>query len=205
MDRQQQRKDYLQRVHQQRPLAPSSAGEPYYDFINLEPTERLEFEMLDYHNYKAIYEMFKGDETPFAVPEYKNLDALKKYVDNHLNYNRFSPKRGACDWLYKIKKTGEYIGLLNLYELNSETIADMHQHCVIGFATKPSARRKRFTIEAIGQLVDHAITHFQRRHIIAYTLRNNIASKKCLAKANFEEMDDNDHVNDKYCYFQYVV
>jgi len=78
---------------------------PPFTFANLPDTERLTYEMLDKLNYPEVYEMFKEDNNPFIIEEYKQLDKLERYVDSLLNYAKKSTKRGGCDWLVKHKQT----------------------------------------------------------------------------------------------------
>ena len=80
---------------------------PYFLFKNLESTDRLDFELLDDRNYINIYRMFKDDPNPFISEQYKDEEGLKEYMEYMLNYNKYSPKKGACDWLVKLKSTDQ--------------------------------------------------------------------------------------------------
>ena len=109
--------------------------EPYFAWGNLPPTERLEFELLSTANYRRIYELFQGDPNPFVLKDYKDLNDLEEYVSYQLSYSYYSPRRGGCNWLYKLKETPMYVGILNLYELSQETLADNHKKGMIGYST----------------------------------------------------------------------
>ncbi len=176
---------------------------PFYDFVNLEPTARLEFELLDDINYKEVFELFKEDDNPFVLEDYKNLEELDKYKNYILKDSRFSSKRGGCDWLVKLKQTNIYIGIINLYDMSRETFNDNHKKCMIGFNTNNAFRRKYYTSEAVQQLKKHIYEHFGRNKIIANVDKKNTASKKFLEKLGFKENTKAYYYSDLYDYFEF--
>lgn len=176
--------------------------EPYFPVENLSPTDRLSFELLDEQNYERVYDIFKEDPSPFVLSDYKDRDELAKYAKYMLQYNRYSPKHGACDWLVKLKATETHIGLLNVYELSRETFADNHKKCMIGFSTAAPFRRQYYTLEAVGHLIEYVHTVLGRNKIIANTQKDNEASKALLRKMNFQERTEHYYYKESYDYFE---
>ncbi len=178
---------------------------PQFEFDNLPDTERLSYEMLDEHNYLEVYQMFKEDDNPFVIEEYKQLEKLDRYVDALLNYAKTSAKRGGCDWLVKLRETGAYISLINIYDLNRETFNDNHKKCMIGFTTAKNYRQQYYTFESVKHLIHYAVNHFGMELIIADTDKQNEVSKKFLRKLGFVEATNKYYYADKYDFFEYTV
>jgi RimJ/RimL family protein N-acetyltransferase len=176
-------------------------AEPSYEYIDLPDTERLTFELVTEDNYTTIHQLFANDSNPFVINDYKDSNELEKYIDCQLNYNRYSRKYGACDWLIQLKETKQYIGILNLYSLSQETFNDIHKRCMIGFSMSEAFRRKYYTLEAVRQLIDHANQHYGRNKIVANTEKDNRASQSFLRKMGFEERTEDYYYKDKYDYF----
>ncbi|MEM1328799.1 MAG: GNAT family N-acetyltransferase [Bacteroidota bacterium] len=177
---------------------------PHFPFVNLPPTERLVFEMLTEDNMMVIYELFKDDENPFVEKYYKDEKLLKECMDIQLYQQRFSAKRGACDWLMKLKETQTYVGLLNLYNLSLEDFNDNHKKCMIGFSTSAAFRRKGYTQEAVLGLMEHIAVHYQRNIIRAYAKKDNLASKGLLQKIGFQNCNNEYDFTEQYDYFELV-
>ena len=131
------------------------------------------------------------------------MEELEKYKDYILKDSRFSSKRGACDWLVKLKETDTYIGIINLFDMSRETYNDTHKKCMIGFNTKASFRRKYYTYEAVQQLSKHIFEHFGRNKIIADVEKENTASKKLLEKLGFKENTAAYYYADDYDFFEF--
>lgn len=159
--------------------------------------------MLSESNYLEIYEMFKNDESEFVQKGYKDKTSLEEYLDYQLNYNRYSPKKCSCDWFYKLKDGGEYIGLLNMYELSRETFANNHKKCMIGFTTKKEFRRKYFTTEAVKSLIEHVFNAYDLEKVIANTNKTNEASKKLMEKIGFKDVTEDFYYAESYDFFEY--
>ena len=195
-DSKKKREDFFKFYREQHPT-------PYFEFENIKETERLEYEILSESNYHEIYEMFKNDKSKFVQAEYKNIDLLKEYLNYQLNYNRFSPKRGACDWLFKLKDGGDYVGLLNVYELSRETFANNHKKCMIGFTTRTEFRRKYYTTEAVRSLIEHVFRVYKLDTVIANTDKANKASKFLMEKIGFEEVTEKFYYAKEYDFFEF--
>ena len=194
-ERKQRREAFFEMFRKQHP-------KPYFNFTNIKPSKYLEYEVLNQSNYIEIYKMFKGDTNPYIMKEYQNLERLEEYTDYQVNYNRYSPKRGGCDWLFKLKESKEYIGLLNLYDMSLENFADNDKRCTIGFSTKKAYRRKGFTREAVTNLIHHIYQNFpEREKILAYTKKENEASKRFLEKLGFKTSKE-DYISERYDYFE---
>jgi len=179
-------------------------SKPYFAWNNLPPTERLDFELLSTSNYGRVLELFQEDTSSFVQEDYKTLAALEEYVDYQLNYAYYSPKRGGCDWLFKLKNNHQYIGILNLYELSKETFADNHKKCMIGYCTVEEQRRKGYTKEAVSNLIDYAFGDLNIEKIIAKTEKENYGSKAFLAALNFREEIEKYYYSELFDFFELV-
>jgi len=176
---------------------------PKFEFSNLPDTERLSFEMLDKRNYLSVHQMFKEDDNPFVIQEYRQLEKLKPYVDALLNYAKTSTKRGGCDWLVKHRQKNKYISIINIYDLSRETYNNNHKKCMIGFTTEKTYRQQYYTIEAVNNLINYAANHFGMELIIADTEKQNAVSKKFLMKLGFVAAKEKYYYSDKYDFFEY--
>lgn len=134
--------------------------------------------------------MFSKDPNEFIIPEFKEEKYWQKYVDWQLNLAPFSPKHGAQDWLLKLKETGEYVGLLHLYELSLETFMQNHQRCHVGIVIKSGQRRKYLASEALSNLMNYASEEMTRNLIVARTEHGNLASQNMLLALDFEDVSD---------------
>jgi RimJ/RimL family protein N-acetyltransferase len=175
---------------------------PCFEFINLSPTERLTFEILDDDNYLEVFEMFENDTNPFVLADYKDLEMWEDYADCQLYWNRISCKYAGCDWLIKLKTTEQTVGILNLYELSRETYNDKHKKCMVGYTISTSFRRQHYATEAVKQLLSHAFEHFNLHTIIANTEKNNLASKALLANLGFLDKTEAYYFDKEYDYFE---
>lgn len=163
----------------------------HFHFPKLPDSQRLEFEKLSQENAGQILELFSQDPNEFIIPEFKEEKYWKKYVDWQLNLAPFSPKHGAQDWLIKLKETGEYVGLLHLYELSLETFMQNHQRCHVGIVMKSNQRRKYLASEALSGLMNYAFGEMERNLIIARTEHANSASQKMLLSLGFQDVSEN--------------
>ena len=175
---------------------------PHFNFTNLPPTKRLEFEVLDEVNYLQIYELFGGDSNPYVIDDYKDLDKLEEYIDHQLYLNKNSTKKGACDWFVKLKETKETIGILNIHELSRETFNDNHKKCFIGYSISEKFRRQHYATEAVENLIHYAFTHFGMNKIVANVEKGNIASVELLLKFGFIDKTENYYFKDQDDYYE---
>lgn len=174
----------------------------HFKFSNIPPSERLTYELVDEDNYEVIFEMFGGDKNPFVSDNYKTLRQVASYSFYLLYDVKFSAKKTGCDWLFKLKDTGEYVGLLNMYDMSRENFADVNKQCTIGFSTAASFRRKGYTLEAIQSLVKHIFESYSiQQRILAYTEKENIASQNLLNKLGFTEPEEVYFGTSVYSYF----
>lgn len=175
---------------------------PYFEFNNLPPTERLSFELMNGENYLDVFELFKNDENPFVMKDYKDLDKWEKYVDLQLYLNRFSSKHGTCDWLIKRTSTQQTIGILNIHELSRDTFQNYHQQCMIGYSIAASFRRKGYALEAVKSFISYIFNNFELNKLIANTEKGNIASKSLLYKLGFVTCKEHYFFGKQYDYFE---
>ncbi len=167
----------------------------------LEDSERLEYEQIDWHNYRKILCMFEKDKSNFVMHDYKSIDQLEEYIDYQLGFAKYSFKRGAADFFYKDKKTGEYIGVFNLFDLSKETLNDNHKRCTIGFATTEKHREKYYTLEAIQTFKEAIFNQLDKNYILSYTTKENIATIELLQRAGFQKSEQ-DYIHKEYVYYE---
>ena len=166
--------------------------------INLPDSENLSYELLDFSNYLIIYDMFKDDNNPFVENYYKDEKLLYDEITSYLEYSMGSFKRGACSWLYKLKDTGEYVGNIDLYNISYENYDNARHKCSIGFTTRACFRQQNYTTEAIKNLLNHILTHYERNIVVADTKLENIPTQMLLKKLGFSVVQDYDDVENMY-------
>lgn len=163
---------------------------PRFDYQNLPDTERLSYELLTWDNFKNFLTLFENDPHPFVMKDFKTLDQLELYAVSQLEYNRYSFKRGACDWFLRLKTTGELVGVLHIYDLNWELMDGKHPFCCVGYAIAVSFRRQGFAEEATTHLLAQIPLIFRRYIIRAVPEGENKASRALLEKLGFELLED---------------
>ncbi|MBC8111946.1 MAG: GNAT family N-acetyltransferase [Verrucomicrobia bacterium] len=169
--------------------------------INLPATQNLDFEALTFENTHQIYRMFRWDWNLFVSAKFKSRTGANLYAAFQLEKARFSKQHGACDWFFKTK-TGEFAGMLHLYDLSQETFADRHKRCTIGFATTRKFRSKGLTTEAVNQLLRHLFEHLEMQMVLSYTKRNNKKAIAFLEKLGFANNDQAYTLTGKFRYFE---
>ncbi len=177
---------------------------PYFPFTNLPDTERLSFEMVNEHNYPAIYDLFRDDPSPFVIDEYKDWDKLEDYMDYQLYWNRNATKRASCDWLVQLKSTKATIGIVNLYELRRETFNDHHKRGFIGYNIAQQHRRQYYATEAVKQLIQYTHNQHNLNKLVAHLEKENTASRDFLLKLGFTNCTEEYYYSDKYDYYELV-
>ena len=162
-------------------------------------THNLSFEALSQDNWQELYHLFKEDENSFVAQEYKNKDTVKNYYHSYLYFRNATPKVTVHDWLFKLKNTGEYAGLLNLYDIIFDQNSPYYKMCSIGYATAEKFRGKGLTKEAVQALIDYAFTtHLEC--ITATTANENTSSRRLLQSLGFSinTKDHKDDLENKY-------
>lgn len=166
----------------------------------IKSTLRLEFEELSAENYPMLEKIFREDSNAFIPEEYRKLEKIENYYNAYKYFNNLSSQTANYDWFFKLKSTGEYIGLLNLYDLMFNKESEYHKICSIGFATGERYRRKGLTKEAVQALIDYTFTQLNLECITASTENENIASCSLLQSLGFKinTKDHNDDLKHKY-------
>ncbi|MBX2872728.1 MAG: GNAT family N-acetyltransferase [Saprospiraceae bacterium] len=174
---------------------------PFFEFPPLLPSVRLQYLPLDYDNYHILHELFAEEDNPFINLEFKEKEKIGIYVVDLREFAKFSPKRGAFDWL--IYWEGQPIGVLHLFDLSRERANGKHKKCTIGFSIGQKFRRNGFAFEAISHQVEYIFEHFgDIERIIAYTFPNNKASIGVLKKVGFA-LNTKDYLSmDRYSFFE---
>lgn len=171
-------------------------------FLNIEPTERLEFEELSAGNFLQLVTVFQEDSNLFIQEGYKNAESARKYYEGYNYFRHHSSQTSNCDWLFKLKSTGAYVGLLNLYDLNFDKNSNYHKMCSIGYATGEKYRRKGLTKEAVLALIKYTFTELNLESIMASTMNDNIASRLFLQSISFSANTKDYENNIKNKYFE---
>lgn len=159
-------------------------AKPFFEFPPLSPSARLEYLPLDYDNYHILHELFGQEDNPFVNLEFKEKEKIGSYVVDLREFAKFSPKRGAFDWLIYYEDMP--IGVIHLYDLTREKIDDKYKRCTIGFSIAEKYRRLGFASEAILHEMNYIFDHFPDiENILAYTYPDNEASIGVLRKLGF--------------------
>jgi len=160
--------------------------------------EKLEFEELSANNYHELVNIFENDTNPFIQEEYKSRDKAEKYYHAYQYFRNLSSNTNHRDWFIKLKKTGEYIGLINLYDLAFE--GEYSKICSIGYATGEKYRGKGWTKDAVRTLIAYAFEELNLECVTASTLKENIISRSFLHSLGFSinMKDHDDDLDHKY-------
>ena len=160
-------------------------AKPHFDFKNLPDSENLSYKLLNWRNYKTYLKLFGKDDSPFVMDEFKTQKAMEQYTLFMLESNRFSGKRGACDWIIYLKNKTP-IGVLHIYDLNLEFYDGVHPKPQFGYAIAEPFRKQGYAFEATTHLLNYIPTQFKRYEILANTHKNNAASISLLEKLGFQ-------------------
>ncbi|MDZ7897828.1 MAG: GNAT family N-acetyltransferase [Arcicella sp.] len=174
-------------------------AKPHFDFKNLPNSARLTYKMINWRNYKTYVELFGEDESPFVMTEFKTEEAMQQYTLFMLESNRFSGKRGGCDWIIYLKDKTP-IGVLHVYDLNMEFYDGVHPKPQFGYAIAEPFRKQGYAFEATTHLLSLIPKQFKRHEILANTHKNNEASISLLQKLGFEVYEG---INDKVVQYFY--
>jgi RimJ/RimL family protein N-acetyltransferase len=174
---------------------------PFFEFPPLLPSARLRYIPLDYDNYHVLHELFAEEDNPFINLEFKEKEKIGIYVVDLREFAKYSPKRGAFDWL--IYYDDQPIGVLHLFDLSREKTNEKFKRCTIGFSIGKEFRRQGFAFEAIAHQIAYVFEHFKDiERIIAYTFPNNEASIGVLKKLGFTSNSKDYLSTDRYSFFE---
>jgi RimJ/RimL family protein N-acetyltransferase len=174
----------LERIKMYRQMRRPNA-KPWFDFQNLPDSERLSYKLLNWRNFKTYLKLFENDENPFVMDDFKTPKGMEQYTLFMLESNRFSGKRGACDWIIYLKNKTP-IGVLHLYELNFEIYDGKHPKPQFGYAISEPFRKLGYAFEATSHLLNLIPKQFKRYEVLANTHKNNEASIGLLQKLRFK-------------------
>jgi RimJ/RimL family protein N-acetyltransferase len=160
-------------------------AKPWFEFKNLPNSERLSYKLLNWRNFKTYLDLFENDESPFVMEDFKTPKGMEQYTLFMLESNRFSGKRGACDWIIYLKDKTP-IGVLHLYELNFEIYEGKHPKPQFGYAISEPFRKQGYAFEATSHLLNLIPKQFKRYEILVNTHKNNEASLGLLQKLGFK-------------------
>ena len=176
---------------------------PFFNFPVLPPSRRLVYVPLGYDNYEVIHTLFQEDDNRFVNQEFKDKKRIGIYVVDLKEFARYSPKKGAYDWLLYDQNTP--IGVLHLYDFTQEKLDSKYKRCTIGFAIGKPYRQQGFAAEAIQQGVSYIFKHFEEiEKVLAYTYPDNTASIKLLEKLGFRANTIDYMPQDRYTFFERI-
>ncbi len=171
----------------------------YFDFPDIKSADEFYFEKLTTENFQQLYLLFEGDDSLFTAERFKHYETAEQYANELEKYGRFSPKHGSQDWLFKWKE--EYAGILHLYDLSLETFAENNKRCWIGFAIKPSLRKKGITKKVVSHFTNYIFRDYPEiSYIHAMSLKGNIAAEALLYAVGFKK-DQEERVSAKHNFY----
>ena len=153
----------------------------YRDLI---PSGRLEYELLDWNNYRILLDLFGQDGNQFVMPPLRIAEKLDQYAAFQLTSGRYSWKRGVCDWLLRLAD-GTYVGVLHLYNVNFEIWNGKRFPCMCGYAIAEPFRRQGYAEESLSHLLNRLPIDFKLFQAQAEPLEANTASRNLLKKVGF--------------------
>ncbi len=166
-------------------------------FPKLSPSPKLHYERLSLDNFEHLYQLFKDDQNPYILEDFKNRQDTKNYVKERLEVTQ-SVNRSGCDWFIKTQDQ-TYAGILHLYELSRKKNADS---CCIGISITKSFRCQGIASEAIQHLLNYIFEHFEHiKTVTAYTKPDNIKMASLLKKFNFSTPYDDLIDSEIYTFF----
>ncbi|NJL73999.1 MAG: GNAT family N-acetyltransferase [Saprospiraceae bacterium] len=152
----------------------------HFFFPEMTASQRIYYEPLSEENYLQLPKLFAFDSSLYVLDRYKNEYGAKMVWEEYINYVKYSLKHCGHNWFMRLKDTNEYIGFLNLYDLNAELIDSREHRCTVGFQTAIPYRKLGFTKEGVSHLIAYAFKHFDIDFILAYTHKDNISSQSLL-------------------------
>lgn len=174
---------------------------PFFNFPAISPSQRLTYIPLGYENFEVLFDLFKADDNRFVNPEFKDKERIGIYVVGLKEFAKYSPKRGAHDWILYHQEAP--IGVLHLYDFSKEKRDGKHQKCTIGFAIAKPYRRLGFGAEAIAQGINYIFSNFESVNcIMAYTYLDNEASIGILTKLGFLPNTSDYAHHSRYAFFE---
>ena len=174
-------------------------AKPWFDFKNLPDSERLSYKLLNWRNFTTYLKLFEKDTSPFVMEDFKTRKAMEQYTLFMLESNRFSGKRGGCDWIIYLKNKTP-IGVLHIYDLNLEIYNGVHPKPQFGYAIAEPFRKQGYAFEASTHLLNLIPNQFKRYEVLANTHKNNEASISLLQKLGFKVYKG---INDKVVQYFY--
>jgi RimJ/RimL family protein N-acetyltransferase len=163
---------------------------PSFPFQHLPDSQRLSYELVDWHNYPAYLLLFANDPSPFVEARFKQHALLETYAVELLTDMRYSWKRGGGDWLLRRRIDGRPMGVLHLYELSHEVIGGRVPHCCVGYAVAAPFRRQGIGREALSHLLVQAAHLFGRTEARALINADNTASDGLLRGCGFTLLEE---------------
>ena len=174
-------------------------AKPWFDFKNLPDSERLSYKLLNWRNFTTYLKLFEKDTSPFVMEDFKTRKAMEQYTLFMLESNRFSGKRGGCDWIIYLKNKTP-IGVLHFYDLNLEIYNGVHPKPQFGYAIAEPFRKQGYAFEASTHLLNLIPNQFKRYEVLANTHKNNEASISLLQKLGLKVYKG---INDKVVQYFY--
>ena len=174
----------------------------YFFLPDVPPSVRLTFEPLSYDNGMKLFDIFGKDDNPFVDERFKTVEEVEDYMACLLEYACFSAKRGAFDWLIKLKATGEYIGVFHLHDLSNQVFGSANRKATIGYAIGEAFRSKGFASETIAHFSDFIFENSIIIKLLVYTDQDNMGSIRLMESLNWQRTDEKYAYSVDYAYFE---
>lgn len=158
--------------------------EPYFSFPDVPPTASLTFEKLSLQNFETFCHLFEKDASPFVDARFKSYDGAKEYAEYLVAYGAYSPKHGGQDWLFTWQ--GEWAGIVHLYDLSLETVAQNNERAWIGIALQQRFRGKGIALQTFRYFIGYIFRFYPAINFLhAVTEKENIRSQTLLTRCGF--------------------
>lgn len=180
---------------------PPPSIEPLFRFPEIPDDDKFVFEKLTSENFSQLYLMFEGDDSPFTDEQFKTYQGAESFARLREAHGAYTAKHGGQDWLFRLKSSGQYAGILHLYDLSLETFGENNKRCWIGFALRPDLRSKGIMMEALRTFIGYVLdTYSQIHYLHAMTAKENLAAQKLLLRCGFDA-DPEQRLSERHCFF----
>lgn len=160
-----------------------------FHFSDIDDSERLSYEKLNNENYSILVDLFSGDKSEFVNKRFKNLVAAKSYASEILD-SVYTAKYGGCDFFVKEKSSGNYIGVIHIFDFSLEIFSDVPYRCSFGFAIAEAFRRKYYATEAINAMIKYTQLNHKKSKFLAITSFENIPAINFLKSLGLENRNE---------------
>ncbi len=180
---------------------PPSPIEPLFRFPEIPDNDKFAFEKLTSENFSQLYLMFEGDDSHFTDEQFKTYQGAESYARLREVHGAYMAKHGGQDWLFRLKSSGQYAGIIHLYDLSLEAFFENDKRCWVGFALRPDLRRKGIMTDALRSFIAYVLDAYpQIYYLHAMTAKENLAAQKLLQRCGFDA-DPEQRLSERHYFF----